>query len=73
MVDKDNRTFETRVKFINEVFSNKFSRSDIMTSCILFKLKNSYNNYADELEATVQQLENKIENKGAISILRRMN
>lgn len=53
------RTFTTRLEFINHIFSNKFIQSEIMTSCINHKLDGTYNNYLDELEESIMNLKNK--------------
>ena len=53
MVDKkrppeESRTFETRVKFIDEIFSNLYTRDQIMASCITYKLDKSFDAYIKE-------------------------
>ena len=51
------RTFETRLMFINEIFSNLFSQEDIMAHCIVHKLDRSYLSYVKELEQSARNLE----------------
>lgn len=47
--DLKSRTFETRVTFIRDIFTNKYSPTDIMAHCIQHKLGRSYENYVNEL------------------------
>lgn len=59
MADKfpeEARTFETRVLFIRELFTNLFSQQDIMAHCILHKLDRSYLLYCKELENSILNL-----------------
>ena len=59
MTDKDSRTFETRLQFINGVFSDLYPADVIMASCINHKLNATYDNYMRELDVSVYQLKNK--------------
>lgn len=68
MENKEQRTFETRLKFINGIFSNKYSRTAIMTSCINFKLRNSLNNYIEEMDKSL----NALENANLMSVMKKM-
>lgn len=59
MADKfpeEARTFETRVLFIRELFTNLFPQQDIMAHCILHKLDRSYLLYCKELENSILNL-----------------
>ena len=47
--DRDSRTFETRVKFIDEIFSETYSRDQIMASCIQHKLNKSFEAYIKDI------------------------
>lgn len=53
----EQRNFETRLLFINEIFSNLFSQEDIMAHCIEHKLDRSYIKYVKELEKSALNLE----------------
>ena len=59
MTDKNSRTFETRLQFINRVFSDLYPADVIMSSCINYKLNATYDNYMQELNTSVYQLKNK--------------
>ena len=41
-IDREDRTFETRLQFIADIFSSKYERHQIMASCITNKLDKSY-------------------------------
>lgn len=59
MADKfpeEARTFETRVLFIKELFTNLFPQCDIMAHCIVHKLDRSYLMYCKELENSILNL-----------------
>ena len=50
--NRDLRTFETRVTFIRDIFSNKYTPTEIMAHCIQYKLDKSYEAYlADVLKS----------------------
>ena len=40
--DRSQRTFETRVSFIRDIFTNKYEPLEIMAHCIQYKLDKSY-------------------------------
>ena len=42
---EDERTFETRLKFIKEIFTNRYEPYQIMAHCIQHKLDKSYEAY----------------------------
>ncbi len=48
--DETKRNFETRLLFINEIFSNKYTKYDVMASCISYKLDVSFLEYLKELK-----------------------
>jgi hypothetical protein len=54
--DRDSRTFETRVTFIREVFSNKYTPREIMAHCIQYKLDKSYEVYLADILKSVWNL-----------------
>ena len=56
---EEERTFETRVKFIKELFSNKFENYQIMAHCIEHKLDRSYQSYLIDLHQSTWQLSGK--------------
>ena len=58
-VDREDRTFETRLQFINEIFRNKYKRYQIMASCIKYKLNKSYEAYVKEIHKSVWDLNGK--------------
>ena len=63
---EDERTFETRLKFIKEIFTNRYEPYQIMAHCIQHKLDKSYETYVKErlneiekmrvTDATIQQI-----------------
>ncbi len=55
-VDREDRNFETRLKFIRDIFSNKFSQNQIMASCITYKLDQSYEAYIKEIHKSLWSL-----------------
>lgn len=50
------RTFETRLEFIKELFTNLFPQCDIMAHCIEHKLDRSYLAYVEELQKSMLNL-----------------
>ena len=55
--DWDKRTFETRLLFIKELFTNTYSQTAIMSHCIQYKLDKSFQQYVKELNKSVWNLE----------------
>lgn len=53
---EENRTFETRLQFINNVFSNPSTKTEIMESCIQFKLKKNYEQYIEDVNRSLRIL-----------------
>jgi len=66
---ENERTFETRLKFIKELFSNKYHNYQIMAHCIQHKLDKSYEAYVKEIHKSVWLLEN----QDPIAILKRID
>lgn len=54
--DRAARTFETRVSFIRDIFTEKFDNADIMAHCIQHKLSKSFENYLDDLKVSTWKL-----------------
>lgn len=54
--DRDLRTFETRVSFIRDIFSNKYEPIEIMAHCIKYKLDKSYEVYLKDILKSVWTL-----------------
>lgn len=54
--DRNLRTFETRVTFIRDIFSNKYEPSEIMAHCITYKLDKSYEVYLKDILKSVWNL-----------------
>lgn len=55
-VDRADRTFESRLLFIAEIFSNKYEDYQIMASCINHKLNESYKAYVKEIHKSLWNL-----------------
>ena len=56
---EESRTFETRVKFINEIFSETFSKDQIMASCINYKLGKTFEVYIKDIHKSLWKLRDK--------------
>ena len=54
--DRNLRTFETRVTFIRDIFSNKYEPIEIMAHCIKYKLDKSYEIYLTDILKNVWNL-----------------
>lgn len=67
--DEKSRNFETRVKFINQIFTNKYAPIEIMAHCIQYKLGKSYDHYLEEVTKSVWNLEG----EDPIKILKRID
>lgn len=62
------RTFESRLLFLNSIYSNKYDNITIMAKCVSHKLKRSYIIYLSELEKDMSIL-----NENAnVKLLRRL-
>ena len=53
---ENERTFETRVKFIHDIFSNKHTDTEIMANCIRYKLDKSYEAYVKKVHRSFWKL-----------------
>jgi predicted GTPase len=54
--DENSRTFETRVTFIRDIFTNKYEPIEIMAHCIKYKLDKSYEIYLKDVLKSVWNL-----------------
>jgi predicted GTPase len=54
--DRNERTLETRVSFIREIFTNKYKPIEIMANCIQYKLDKSYEVYLKDVLKSVWNL-----------------
>jgi hypothetical protein len=54
--DRNSRTFETRITFIRDIFSNKYEPIEIMAHCIQYKLDKSYEIYFKDIMKSVWNL-----------------
>ena len=57
--DRSQRTFETRVSFIRDIFTNKYAPIEIMAHCIQYKLDKSYEAYFNDILKSVWNLNGK--------------
>ena len=55
--NRDSRTFETRVTFIHDIFSNKYAPIDIMAHCFHYKLDKSYEVYLKDILKNIWNLD----------------
>ena len=55
--DRTQRTFETRVSFIRDIFTNKYEPIEIMAHCIKYKLDKSYEIYLKDVIKSVWNLD----------------
>lgn len=55
-ISEEDRTFETRLIFIKDIFLNKYPNEQIMANCINYKLNMSYESYSRELENDIKLL-----------------
>lgn len=53
------KTFETRLLFIRELFTNTYERHQIMASCINYKLGKSYEMYLKDIHRSLWNLNGK--------------
>lgn len=54
--DRNLRTFETRVSFIRDIFSNKYEPIEIMAHSIKYKLDKSYEKYLADILKNIWNL-----------------
>lgn len=52
-VEREDRTFETRLQFIDAIFSNRYKDYQIMASCIKYKLDQSYEVYLKDIHKSL--------------------
>jgi len=55
----EQRTFETRVQFIHDIFANKYPPYQIMASCISHKLDKSFEAYIKDIHKSLWVLQGK--------------
>lgn len=67
--DRNLRTFETRVSFIRDIFSNKHTTTEIMAHSIKYKLDKSYEVYLADVLKSVWNLNG----QDPIKILKRID
>lgn len=67
--DKNKRTFETRMLFIKELFSNKYSQTQIMANCINYKLDKSLQQYIKDINKSLWSLDG----EDPIKVLKRID
>lgn len=67
--DPTQRTFETRVSFIRDIFTNKYEPVQIMAHCISYKLDKSFQVYLQEVLTSVWNLGG----KDPLKILRKVD
>ena len=53
---KENRTFETRLEFIANIFSHPLSKTEILASSVQFKLNKTYEIYLEEVNRSLSIL-----------------
>jgi hypothetical protein len=63
------RTFESRLKFIDEIFSNTYNQDQIMASCIQYKLNKSFESYIKDIHKSLW----KLSGKDPMAVLRRID
>lgn len=68
-VEREDRTFETRLQFIEAIFSSRFEDYQIMASCIKYKLDQSYEVYIKDIHKSLWLLNG----KNPISVLKRID
>lgn len=66
---ENERTFETRLKFIKELFTNKYEDYQIMAHCIQHKLDKSYEAYLKD----VHRSEWLLGNQDPIAVLKKID
>ena len=68
-VEREDRTFESRLQFIADIFGNKYKPYQIMASCIQHKLNKSYEAYIKEIHKSLWDLAG----KNPIDILKKID
>jgi predicted GTPase len=54
--NRDARTFETRIAFIRDIFTNKYKPIEIMAHCVKYKLDKSYEVYLKDILKSIWNL-----------------
>lgn len=54
--NRDARTFETRITFIRDIFTNKYKPIEIMAHCVKYKLDKSYEVYLKDILKSIWNL-----------------
>ena len=67
--NRDQRTFETRVSFIRDIFTNKYEPLEIMAHSIQYKLDKSYEMYFNDILKSIWNLNG----QDPIKILKRID
>ena len=67
--NRDARTFETRVSFIRDIFTNKYEPIEIMAHCVQYKLDKSFECYLNDILKSIWNLAG----EDPIKILRRID
>lgn len=67
--DRNARTFETRITFIRDIFTNKYQPIEIMAHCIQYKLDKSYEMYFKDILNSIWNLNG----QDPIKILKRID
>ena len=65
---KENRTFETRLEFIANIFSHPLSKTEILASSVQFKLNKTYEIYLEEVNRSLSILASHDPTKGLSKI-----
>ena len=47
------RTFESRLKFIHDIFANRFPQEQIMARCVQYKLDASFDAYIKDIHKSL--------------------
>lgn len=68
-VPKNKRTFETRLKFIDSIFSEMLSPEEILKQSIEHRLNRTYESYLEE----VNQSLNILLTKNATTVIKKIN
>lgn len=67
--EEGSRTFETRLIFIDEIFSRTYSQDQIMASCIQYKLDTSFEVYLKDIHKSLW----KLSEKEPLAVLRKID
>jgi hypothetical protein len=57
--DRNQRTFETRISFIRDIFTNKYEPIEILAHSIQYKLDKSYETYFNDILKSIWNLNGK--------------